>query len=499
MVLAGACGGATEVPGDAPDVLADVGSSSLVVTPASGSMAGYQRLVLTLPDGRSPEEVTDVRIGPHRAIALEIVASNLTLLDQGSPTPGPANVVVQYDDGEVDTAAGAFTYAEPAVPGILTAMGIGASLGQGVQRGVPTQHGQLASPPAAVARALGVYMPLPLLVEGLLTQISPADIGPPPGCQAPDILKFLTDSATDMLQRLLHPETDEIDFTLGRVDPELVPYNVAVGNSKISDILFGPSSIGAQMLTHLVYALDSGLFDPIEHSQLELVEQTRPDLVVSVDLLGNDLIGPIVSGDVLDSDGLRPVEAVAPEITAIVDRLAAASSLVLLADLPPPSLLPVATTKRIEAVATARQDATDAGEDPDAAAADMDVAYRAAISHVDALTAAYNQALRDAAAAHDHVLIVPITSRTAELVAEGLDVDGQLLHTSSFGGLLGIDGVHFTDTGYATLAQAFVDVANQHFDLAIEPLDLISIHAADPGSPQALTAAGLPLDDCDVP
>ena len=56
-------------------------------------------------------------------------------------------------------------------------MALGASLTQGVQGGVPTQHGQLHSPPRYLSVQTGAYLPLPLMVDGLFPTIDAEDIG----------------------------------------------------------------------------------------------------------------------------------------------------------------------------------------------------------------------------------------------------------------------------------------------------------------------------------
>ena len=98
-----------------------------------------------------------------------------------------------------------------------------------------------------------------------------------------------------------------------------------------------------------------------------------------------------------------------------------------------------------------------------------------------------------------HTLVVPITARVAEVDTTGIQVGGQSLGVRTFGGLLGIDGVHFTDTGYGVLADVFVDTASEYAGVSIDPIDLEALVAQDPESPDALVAAGIPLDECDVP
>lgn len=84
----------------------------------------------------------------------------------------------------------------------------------------------------------------------------------------------------------------------------------------------------------------------------------------------------------------------------------------------------------------------------------------------------------------------------AELAESGIDVGGQHLTTGKFGGLLSFDGVHFTDIGYAMLANLFVDTLNDVLATAVPPLDLGRVIESDAGSPASIAAAGLDVSLC---
>ena len=75
--------------------------------------------------------------------------------------------------------------------------------------------------------------------------------------------------------------------------------------------------------------------------------------------------------------------------------------------------------------------------------------------------------------------------------------DRRIFNTvQKFGGLLGTDGVHFSDAGYAMVANLFIDAINAELGLDIPPIDLEPIVRADRASPAALVDAGLPIDQC---
>jgi hypothetical protein len=148
--------------------------------------------------------------------------------------------------------------------------------------------------------------------------------------------------------------------------------------------------------------------------------------------------------------------------------------------MPQPSLLPLTLEKRARMIA----------EGGTADEAD------AAIAEVDALAVEFNRILAEEAATRSTVHVVDVAGRVEELAADGLTAGGQHLSTDKFGGLLGFDGVHFTDTGYAMLANLFLTNINDQLGTNVPPIDLDPIVASDAGSPSAIAAAGLDVSTC---
>ena len=75
-------------------------------------------------------------------------------------------------------------------------------------------------------------------------------------------------------------------------------------------------------------------------------------------------------------------------------------------------------------------------------------------------------------------------------------VGDQRLGAERFGGIVGLDGVHFTDTGYAFLANLFIAEINQVLGTDVPAISLAPVLAMDPESPAALRAAGVAVDEC---
>jgi hypothetical protein len=430
----------------------------------------------------APEAVTAAWVGGIRTYALQPRDDGrLEMIVQGHPEAGPHTVRIMTAEGERDLLA-EVTYRQPEHPAFRRIVGIGASLTQGVQRGVPSFHGGLMSPPAQLARRAGAYLAMPLLKPGLIEPLEPSDIGAPPACRGPDIVDYLVAQAQALLPTLTN-DAGHFDWGVARIDPDLEVWNVAVGNSQVQDLLELPpiSAIVVHLLGHLVYDPTGGALDPITETQLDRVDALQPTLVVSTDLFGNNVIGAIVSGDEIRPGRITAAEALHPAIVGVVERLAAVEAHSFLATLPRPSLLPVTRQKRADMIASGT-----ASEDVDALVAEIDARAEAA-----------NAVMAEAAARFENVHVVDLSARIDALLEVGVDANGDTLRPIKFGGLIGIDGTHFTDTGYAMLADELGRAINEVLGTDLPPIDLARVAAGDVETPSALTAAGLDVAACD--
>jgi hypothetical protein len=429
-------------------------------------------VVDALADIVDPEAVIEVRVAGIRAYAIEVLDErHLRFVVQGSPEPGAASIILTTRGGDTELST-MFEYLPP-VGGrsgpLARPAAFGASLTQGVQNGVPTHRSIPMGPAAQLARAMGSWMPLPLLVPDLLPEMSPEDIGPPPDCAPPSVIEFVSDAASGVLGTLIDPTTNAFNFSLGRVDATLPPHNVAVGGFRIGDTLRGPDAddFNLNFFGHLVLEPDAGVTSAMQVDQIDLIEAIQPSLIVSTDLYGNDVINSLL-GDVIDLDVLTPVEDVQRDLEEIVERLAATGAQIFLSDLPRPSILPAAMPL--------------AGPDRDV---------------VDAHAARLDRILHATAADYDNVHIVRGHARAEELARDGVLVGGETLSVERFRGLLSMDGLHFSDTGYALLAQLFADTINDVLGTDIPAIDLAPIVEVDPSSIAAVLRGGVDPAACD--
>jgi hypothetical protein len=453
----------------------------IAVDPPSGPSSGYYPVSIEL-DGVdfAAADVTEVRVGPNRAYGLTPDHDRLVVTVQGAPDPGPQDVVLTVD-GREHRFPGAFSYDPPLDPAFDRVFAMGASLTEGVQGGVPTQHGVLHDPAFLVARQMGAYLGLPVLVDPLFPPIAWSDLGPPPDCTVPDVVGHVASAAIDVLA-VLAGDDGVVDFANARVDPELQPRNVAVGGSRLGDLVHGPPPDPTGLfVVKMVYAPDAGLGDPISTSQLDLAEQARPTLVLVADTFANDLVNAILtSSDGIDLAQLTPPDQLRVDLDELCARLSATGAEVFLANVPRPSLLPATAEKRAAWVA--------GGGDP--AQFDADVA------EVDAMGDTYDQVLAEVVVDYPQVHVVDFHARVAEVEETGITVAGHPLTVDTVGGLLGTDGVHFGDVGYGLLADLFVATISDTLGVDVPPVDLDALYADDPFSPDAARAAGVDPDAC---
>ena len=68
---------------------------------------------------------------------------------------------------------------------------------------------------------------------------------------------------------------------------------------------------------------------------------------------------------------------------------------------------------------------------------------------------------------------------------------GERFRAGRGGGRLGLDHTHFSDAGYAVMANVIIEEIAAVTGVRLPLVDLAPIAAADPRSPSALEAAGL--------
>jgi lysophospholipase L1-like esterase len=126
---------------------------------------------------------------------------------------------------------------------------------------------------------------------------------------------------------------------------------------------------------------------------------------------------------------------------------------------------------------------------------DSGVLSAAEVVTVQAQVVAFNQVIAAQAKAANATL-VDINALFAQVVASGLTINGYTGTATFLGGFFALDGIHPTNTGYAVVANKFIDTMNAAINTKIPDISLTSVAAADPLWPPNLLpqpAAARPL------
>ncbi len=471
---------------DAPDPF-----SSPYTNPSTSGLTGYHPVRLDL-SGHTVEldAIHSVHFGSVRTYGHSPNPDgSLTVSVQGHPQPGIVDIRIQTADADI-LLSEAFEYQGPVDLRFETVVAIGASITQGVQRGVPSAQGSLNAPPLQVARQLGAYFPIPLLKEDFLPGLRAEDIGEAPACIIPDITQILVSQMGALMPNLTDPETGFFAFWVGREDPDMEVHNLAVGGSNLKEMIEVPdsSNFGTQFVAHLVYEPYAALLDPIENSQIDKLMALDPTLVLSFDLLYNDAVKAIVDEAVLDPSLMTAVDELRPTLDLLVAHMASLQAEVFVADLPGPCVLPAIADLKKNLIV----DLIASGMSNDAA--EQEAAERC--QTIDATAAAYNALLYEQSQLHSWLHLVRITDVVAEIIENGLIIGDHLISLQKFGGLVGLDGVHFTNTGYALLANAFIEHINADLGTKVPLIEIDDVVNADPESTLNLLERGLDASLC---
>jgi hypothetical protein len=446
----------------------------LTPSPSHASLFGQVDVTLT-GDLAALGDIRSVTVGGIAAYDLRASDGALTVALQGAPTPGAVDLEVTGTRG-TSLHHGVFTY-DPPAPGVpLVWAAFGASFTHGcVSLGIDrrTQIGGIAG---NIARSAGVYLGLPLFSDDLMPEMQPndfnADCSPKSGAGSIDAGKLLTQIG----DKLTDPATGLYDLRRGRIDLTMVPRNVAVGGSKVADVLTGGSSYVA-LLEHLVEDPNTqggDALSKLDVSQIDRLERLDPDVAFTTDLMGNDMDMAVIGADDLHPDTMTDLPTMQAGLTQMMARLGRLHGHYFIANMPSLSAVPNVALLRAQRVA--------AGMSTD----DFD----AKVKQIDALADGYNAALVAAAAPYPNLHIVDFKGQVTSQL-DGIRVGGEWLTGARFGGLFSLDGLHLTDTAYALYANLFIDSINGVLHTQIAHVDVDAIHAADPDAPAVLRAAGL--------
>ncbi len=294
--------------------------------------------------------------------------------------------------------------------------------------------------------------------------------------------------------------------TTGRDDFSVQPTNVAVPGALVNDVLntlplLQPTA-GQQQLNQLVLGYP-GFGYGVAFSQAQQAAAANPTTIFlwigNNDALVADLAGVTTSMTPLATfttqyqqlisylqlnTNAHLVIANIPDVTAVPYLTPAAyvlglaaqqtgypvATLSMVLGIKPGDLVNPAGTAQVPLILTGQQKGpiTDAG-----------FLSAAEVAAVQAQVVSYNQAIAQAAAGAGATL-VDIHALFAQTSQNGILVNGIPGTTAFLGGVFSLDGIHPTNTGYAVIANKFIDTINSSLGKTYKDVDLAPIAAADP-------------------
>jgi hypothetical protein len=446
------------------------------LSPAQGPQHGYFRVRAYPP--RPVTGKTTVKVGARPAIQVSVSPEGdaVDFTVQGESQPGPQSVVLTDGEGSL-TLSDSLTYSANASPHFERVVGFGASLSQGTQSAGVTVDTQLQSPIVQVARQAGAFMPLALFRPDLLDGIRITDFDERCELKA-SVLELLSARLAEEGARKLTDREGVVQVALARLDSTAVAQNVAIGGSKVSHVLKGPvgGSLVQSIFEHATWDLTPGLeallTAPAEH-QIDRIVALRPTVLISADLVDNDLIAGVdLEGSSLtDLDKAVPLDAMERSLDDLFSRMDALGAPAFLANMPPLELSRDFSRK----LARLREKGI--------AAADISAWEK----HVSEHTRKLNLLLSAQAKKRSWVHVVDLHEEVVVALRTGYYAVGkERLTLRPFGGLLSLDHFHFSTTGYAVLTNLFLREINSALGTRVPEMNLEAIHRVDPLAPANL-------------
>ena len=469
FILAAACGG---------------GEDKCRLTPAEGSLSGYYPVSITCPDRHfSAVAISSVKFGENSAIDIQVIdLHTLSVTVQGVSEPGKVDVLIDGDGGD-QVFKSAFTYLPAANPIFDRIFALGASWTMGVQSGSINPVGQYYGPATQLARRVGAYFPLPLVKIPIPKPVQIYSLIN--NCSPEDIVNIKLGGITELVSYFL--AQPNISLASLREDPNILPHDLAVAGAMIHDVIYGGEAsnrIDIALQENLVYFPQSPLTEifmtPKIGSQLEVAEAQHPTLVMITDLFANDMGLAVFKEGLPDISQATPLASFQSDVRVLLSRLSATGAEVFIGNLGHPISLPWLKEKvkllEIQGYTRTQIDQV--------------------MAEIETMVDQYTGALVQEAAPYSNIHIVDLAAAFARIDENGYAVGNVTLTATMFGGLISLDGIHPSRTGYAIYANLFLEAINSARGLNLPMVDLAEVLADDPFSPSAIRAAGLNPDLC---
>ncbi len=371
-----------------------------------------------------------------------------------------------------------------AAPNFATTVVIGDSLSAGFQNGSLLDLQQPNGWASLVATQAKANLTLPL-------------IGPP---GAPAVLELISLGPPPVIGQAS-------GTTKGRDNPETQPTNLAVPGHKLADLMNATPTLTPSNDEDIITDLVLGF--PVGNTKSQMNEAIQLNPTVLFVWIGND---DALAGDTAgDPAAMTPVATFTQQFQLLMSTLhSQTKAKVIVANIPDVTSVPyLAPASLIIAQAAAETGLPQAqiaqalgiqnGDLINATGAAEVQSDIVAIQHgqlpvpltgsgfldpteiaaVQATVNQYNTVIAEQVATAGGVL-VDIHALVQTLAQNGMTINGYHATTAYLGGLFSLDGVHPTNTGYALIANQFIDSINTSLKTKISDVDVSTIATTDP-------------------
>jgi lysophospholipase L1-like esterase len=344
----------------------------------------------------------------------------------------------------------------PAMADGTMVVGMGDSIGEGVQSADANLRTQPASYLNLLAGQMGVDFPLPLI------RTSPRGV------------------VGDTTHR-------------SRLFPYVRGLNLAVSGATVHSLLYDQAN--ASLMRQIDSETDLVLF-PRVGSQMEIVESLKPPLVVCW-IGNNDVLPAVLTFDHLDASQMTPVEEFSADFSQLVQRLGKLTDKVVFANIPPVTQigflfdredlirflgsdygLPEGSYTTVITALLIKLGLDDGSllQDPNY------VLDASEVETIQTRVETFNEIIKEEAASIG-MPVVDIYGLFEDSVANPPVFFGIPLSPRFLGGIFSLDGVHPSNIAHAIIANAFIQTINTHFQAGVPLLSqemLETIFLEDP-------------------
>ncbi len=467
------------------------------IFPDHGSMFGNYPMTITAPILQN-KTVLEIKVGENTMYKFQQKGDTIIGYTQGSPNSGPADIIIKTEDGTY-LVKDAFTFDPLKYPALEKMVAVGASYTQGwISMGLNIDY-QLNSPFSQLARHIGAYFPNGLVKPGILDGIPPSAYVR--SCTITSLLDPVARKIFDAMKLLEQQGKDKFYLAEYRYDPGIMPHNLGIGGDTISDTVEGPSRGRMPILNvfaHLSYDpyvnLIDAMTEPPTGGPFETAMSLQPTILFSTDLFADDILYFAPMSLTPTTDRITPVEDVRRELEKMFSILAENNVEAFIANLPRITVMPIFKLFKNFYIALGySREEVDRWE--------RDVA---------SIAAQYSTVFTEVASRYPNIHIVDFRGLIDEIMDEnqthqfagvtlgngGIEVNGNFYSIDFLGGLVSLDAIHLTYTGYALIANMFIDALNRDLKYDIPYIDMEKVIASDPLTPQKLEEMGVNLDRC---